>query len=240
MDLFYDDLDEEVVLSSSGVSIRSLKTDTLRDVFQVYFICYGTRILLLQWLVSLGVRFTLEAPIWTDVWLALAVIVWWPFQEWFAHLYILHARPRKIGFFTFDSKAARVHRFHHQHPWDLHAVFVPPEVIGFLVPVHFAFWYLMTPTWSLCWTGMLIYTSASLIYEWVHLFSHVSYRPKSKYFQKVQQHHRAHHFKNENYWHAFTIPLIDTIFGTGPDPKMTPRSGTTKTLGIGVAEENPN
>jgi hypothetical protein len=105
-------------------------------------------------------------------------------------------------------------------------------VILGLMPIHFAFWFLVTPTWSLCWTGMVAFTTTSLIYEWIHLFSHVSYRPKTKYFQRVQQHHRAHHFKNEKYWHAFTIPWIDSVMGTGPDPKTTPRSNTTKNLGI--------
>ena len=217
---------------SARISVRTLKTDTLSSIFKVYFIGWGTRLLLLQCLISLAIRCSLEAPTWIDGAIVLGVMFWWPLQEWLAHLYILHARPKKIGSFTFDSKAARVHRFHHAHPWDLKAIFVPPEVILALMPLHFAFWYIVTPSFSLCWTGMVAFTAASLIYEWIHLFCHVAYRPKTVYFRKVQQNHRAHHFKNEHYWHAFTVPWIDQLFGTGPDPKDTPRSSTTKTLGI--------
>ena len=78
---------------SSRISVRTLKTDTLSSIFKVYFIGWGTRLLLAQWLVSLGVRLLLETPTWIDGALALGVFLWWPLQEWIAHLYILHARP---------------------------------------------------------------------------------------------------------------------------------------------------
>ena len=90
----------------------------------------------------------------------------------------------------------------------------------------------ITPTMEYALTGMICYTLATLLYEWVHLFAHILYRPKNSYLKKIQKHHRAHHFKNEKYWHAFMIPAIDTLFGTGPDPKTVKRSKTTKTLGI--------
>ena len=214
------------------VSVRELNVTTIPKALRVYFICHGTKILLVQFLISLGCRLYLGNPTITDLYIILGVSLWWPFQEWWAHWLILHAKPKKISSFQLEMPGAVVHRFHHRHPWDLHGIFVPWQGIAILVPIHFAVWYMITPNWELCFTGMTFYTLATLLYEWVHFFAHIPYRPKYKYLQKIQTHHRAHHFKNENYYHAFMIPYIDTIFGTGPDPRTVPRSKTTKTLGV--------
>jgi hypothetical protein len=224
----------EARVSESAVSVRNLKTDRLSDVTRLYFHCWGTRILLIQLIACLGIRIALGGVSVLDAGIVVGVLLWWPFQECCAHLYILHAKPRKIGSYTFDSKAARIHRHHHQYPFDLKAIFVPVDVILLLIPFHAAAWILLMPTWEMAFTAIFIYTLTTMIYEWVHLFCHVSYRPKTQYFQKVQNYHRAHHFKNEQYWFAFSIPWVDRVFGTGPDIKSTPRSTTTKTLGIGI------
>lgn len=214
------------------VSVRDLDITTIPKALRLYLVCHGTKILLVQFLLCLGFRIYLGNPTLPDLYIILGVALWWPFQEWWAHWLILHSKPQKIGPFKFDIPGAVIHRFHHQHPWDLHGIFVPWQGIAILVPIHFAAWYFLTPTWELCLTGMTVYTLATLLYEWVHFFAHIPYRPTYKYLQKIQTHHRAHHFKNENYYHAFMIPYIDTMFGTGPDPKTVPRSATTKTLGI--------
>ena len=93
-------------------------------------------------------------------------------------------------------------------------------------------WYFITPNIELALTGIIAFTMCSLFYEWIHFFSHIPYVPKNNWLKKVQRNHRAHHFKNENYWYAFTIPQFDELFGPGPDPKNTPRSTTCKTLGV--------
>ena len=168
----------------------------------------------------------------SDLYLVGLIFLWWPFQEWAAHIFILHAKPKKIGPFQFDNTAAKVHRYHHRNPWILETIFVPPMVICILIPIHVAAWWLITPNWALALTGMFAYTLCSILYEWIHFFAHIPYRPKSKWMTQIQKNRRAHHFKNEHFWHAFTIPAIDKLFGTGPNPKDVPRSGTCKTLGI--------
>jgi hypothetical protein len=127
---------------------------------------------------------------------------------------------------------ARIHRYHHRHPWILETIFVPGRALLLLIPIHAGLWFLITPTTGLALTGITTFTLCSISYEWFHLFAHIPYQPKTRWMKSIQKNHRAHHFKNEHYWHAFVIPHIDKIFGTGPDPKTTPRSPTCKTLGV--------
>jgi sterol desaturase/sphingolipid hydroxylase (fatty acid hydroxylase superfamily) len=48
----------------------------------------------------------------------------------------------------------------------------------------------------------------------------------------LQRRHRLHHFKDEHNWLGFTVPYVDDLFGTAPDPSSIPTSPTVRTLGI--------
>ena len=213
-------------------NVRSAQCKTLSGAFRLFCTGDSPRLLTLQLLIALVLRGFVGDFSTTDGALFLAVLLWWPFQEWSAHLCILHAKPRTIFGRQFDSPMAYVHRYHHRNPWILESIFVPGSVILALIPLHALAWYWLTPTTGLALTGIVAYTACSLFYEWIHFFAHIPYRPKNAWLQRVQQNHRAHHFKNEHHWHAFTIPAIDKLFGTGPDPRDTPRSPTCKTLGV--------
>ena len=71
----------------------------------------------------------------------------------------------------------------------------------------------------------------TLLYEWTHYLTHTRYKPKGKYYRRIWQLHRWHHYKHEGYWFSFTVPYLDGWFGTGPDPKEVERSPTARTLG---------
>ena len=79
---------------------------------------------------------------------------------------------------------------------------------------------------------MVFFTLATLLYEWVHYLTHTPYRPRSAYLRRIVRNHRLHHFKNEHHWYAFTAPLVDTLFGTNPEPGDVDLSPTVHTLGI--------
>lgn len=164
------------------------------------------------------------------------VLLYWPVQEWFLHHRLLHWRPRRIGRWHVDFPASRVHRLHHRQPWILEHVFLPPMAVLPLIPINLAVWWLLTPTVELWCSGVLLFTMAALIYEWVHYLTHVPYKPRSAYYRRIWRNHRLHHFKSEHYWHAFTVPWVDTIMGTGPDPATVDKSPTVRTLGIGEAD----
>ena len=81
-------------------------------------------------------------------------------------------------------------------------------------------------------TGIAAFTFAALVYEMVHYASHVPVAPWSAYLKSVRRHHTLHHFKNERYWHGFTVPLVDVAFGTAPDHTQVPISDDVRTLGV--------
>ena len=168
-----------------------------------------------------------------DAVIPLVLLALWPFQEWAIHVFILHMKPVKIGPWTFDPLVARTHRYHHEHPWEIPRVFVPIKVTLMLVPVVIAVWWLVTPTWSLFWTGMTCYTIMGLLYEWTHYLIHSRYRPKSAFYKKLWQHHRWHHCKNEHYWFGVTMTAGDQVLGTAPDQKDVESSPTCRNLGVG-------
>ena len=128
-------------------------------------------------------------------------------------------RPRTIKGVKIDPFFAQAHRYHHQHPWLLETTFVPLRVIVPLVPVNIVLWWFVTPTWALACSGIALFTLATLIYEWIHYLTHTGYRPKSNYLKGVYRNHHLHHFKNDEYWHSFTAPPIDTLFQTAPSPR---------------------
>ena len=148
------------------------------------------------------------------------------------HYKLLHFKPRKRGKYTFDPIPARVHRYHHRHPWVLETAFLPFWGIVTLVPIHFVAWWFLSPDKLFAFTGMTIFTGATIFYEWIHYLTHTNHKPRSRFYKTIWRNHRLHHFKNERYWHSFTMPMIDVIFGTCPPAKDVTASKTCMTLGV--------
>lgn len=185
-----------------------------------------------QALVAFALRLRLPEFSAGDLGIPLAIAIYWPLQEWFVHVRILHLRPRQWRGKPFDPMVARIHRFHHRHPWRLDTVFLPWYVPAALAPVQWWFWFAVTPTDALAYTGITAFSLAALLYEWNHYLTHTPYQPRGRYYKAVQRNHRNHHFRNERRWHSFTAPILDEWFGTGGDPAQVPRSETCMTLGV--------
>lgn len=207
-------------------------SDTLLGAFKLFFRFATPRVIGVKIAITLCIRVWLGA--WTvwDVAIMAAIVVYWPLQEWFFHMVLLHAKPRRIFGLTLDLGPARAHRYHHRNPAILETTFVPTKAILCIIPVNILFWSLITSTWTSTLTGICFFSMAALLYEWVHYLTHTAYSPKSRYVQNIFRNHRLHHFKHEAYWHAFTVPMVDTIFGTNPDPATVEKSQTVRTLGI--------
>lgn len=205
---------------------------TLGGCAERFFGFIGPKLLLAQIGVALALRpFFGEVSI-TDALIVVAVVIYWPLQEWAMHFKLLHMRPRTIGPFTFDPYFAKSHRYHHRNPWRIETAMLPMRVILTLAPFHVLFWWLVAPSTGAMLTGIAAFTTATLVYEWTHYLTHTPYKPKGRYYRWIRRNHRMHHFRNERYWHSFTAPFLDTAFGTGPDPKDVPRSGTCHDLGV--------
>jgi sterol desaturase/sphingolipid hydroxylase (fatty acid hydroxylase superfamily) len=152
-----------------------------------------------------------------------------PFVEWLIHVYVLHAKPLRIGARTLDSAQARKHRAHHADPRNLDILFIPlsGHVTGALVGVGIC---LLLPTWPLRLALLATMAVQSLAYEWIHFLVHTDYKPKTRAYRRLYVGHRLHHYRNENYWYGVTRRFGDTVLRTNPAKGDVPLSPTCLSL----------
>lgn len=166
-----------------------------------------------------------------DVLVVLALLAWWPINEWLIHVVLLHYRPRVILGRRVDFLLPQTHRAHHADPWNLQHVFIPLHIYVGAIPVYglLAWWGLHEPL-------VLTFATAHLLlathYEWVHFLAHIPWCPNIAHYQTRVREHRLHHFRNENFWWGVSMGSADRWFGTAPDPATVDRSGTHSTLGL--------
>lgn len=175
-----------------------------------------------------GLRALLGPPGVRDVVAAAAAVAVWPLQEWVLHKHVLHLDPRRLG--GFDPSFARAHRTHHADPRDIDTTLLPPPVIRAAGPGAALIWFLVFGPSRAALTAMAAYSTMALFYEWTHFIVHTNVKPVTRYGATVRRNHRLHHFRHEQYWFAFTLPLVDRWFGTDPDPDTIERSRTAMDL----------
>jgi hypothetical protein len=165
-----------------------------------------------------------------DLVVPLALVAFWPLQEWLIHVFILHYQPVTLFGRKLDFKVPRLHREHHQDPWRLDLIFVPIHVFAYTPLVIGALLLLGLPQPQLFATGLAAYFALSLHYEWTHFMIHTSYRPRLGYYQRLARNHLLHHFRNERYWYGVTMLQADGWLRTAPRPDEVPKSPTAMTL----------
>ena len=169
---------------------------------------------------------------WWDLLAGTIVLALWPPLEWLIHRFLLHSRPRRIGPFVLDALNAKMHRAHHLQPWNFDHVFVPIHTYLYAAPIFgLAFWFgtALHPSFG---TGVALFATLGLHYEWCHSMAHSNYVPKSAIYKRIWKNHRLHHFKNEHYWLGVSNLIGDQIFGTKPEHSDVQSSPTCLTLGI--------
>jgi len=173
---------------------------------------------------------------WADAFVALAIVAYFPLNEWLIHVFMLHYRPRKLFGRTVDFYLPITHRRHHADPWNLKWVFIPRHVHLWTLPASALILWVLWPVKELALTGLTVYLLLGLHYEWVHFLSHVPWCPSGtvigNYYQRRVREHRYHHFRNENYWWGVSMGLGDRLLRTAPPVDEVGRSGTTSTLGL--------
>lgn len=158
-----------------------------------------------------------------DVVLASLQVAVQPMTEWLIHVLVLHARPRRIGPFTFDTRLARDHRSHHTDPHEPRWWFIPIPS-GILVFAGVAIVSHLVLPQALAATFTLMTVLIGLVYEWTHYLCHSTYKPRWRYLKFLVRHHRLHHFKNEHYWMGVTVVGGDRLLGTLRSPRDVPTS----------------
>ena len=162
--------------------------------------------------------------------IALTASLYWPFQEWWMHRWLLHLKPYQLFGWRIEPSFARLHRLHHEDPKDIPLSFLPTSTIFGALIGFSALIYWLSGSQALTLSWMSAATVSTILYEWVHFLTHTDYRPRGRYYRAIWKLHRWHHYKNEAYWFSFTVPWIDRLFGTGPDPKEVPKSPTVQKL----------
>jgi hypothetical protein len=169
---------------------------------------------------------------WADLLVAAVILGLEPFTEWVIHVFVLHAKPKRVLGRDVDLFVARKHRRHHADPRDVDLVFVPMQVIGPGLIAVVALVVLLAPDRGLGLTGLVTGVGMLLTYEWTHYLIHTRYRPRSRYYRSIHRAHRLHHFRNERYWFGVTINVGDHVLGTFPAKDAVPVSPTARTLGV--------
>ena len=190
------------------------------------------RLLVLFTALALGIRVALGGFTPWDLLLVGGMLLTQPFFEWAMHVFVLHFKPSKVGPWTVDLHAARMHRIHHREPWRLDWVFIPLRTGARALAIMTALWYLALPTVELFATAMAWTFVSALAYEWIHYLTHTNFRPRTAFFRERWRLHRLHHFKNERHWLGVTSHLGDRVLGTYPDPNRVESSPTCRSLGV--------
>jgi hypothetical protein len=167
-----------------------------------------------------------------DLAAAGGLLLVWPVQEWLIHVFILHAKPRRILGRSVDFRVPRAHRAHHRDPWDLELVFIPFHSFLYSLPLLVALWLAIARSLPVALTGITAHLALALHYEWVHYLVHTAVVPRTRLYARLWKNHRRHHFKNESYWYGVTMLGGDRLLGTAPPFDAVPASPTARTLGV--------
>ena len=154
-----------------------------------------------------------------DAFVVLAAIVFWWIQEHVLHEKILHSKADWIG--------KEIHRSHHENPYFHISIDPAPLMIGWLMGAHVALRFVLPAPLAL--SATLGYAVAGLVYEWAHFIVHTRVKPPNNYWKRVRDNHIKHHLVDDRYWFSFTVPAIDSLFGTNPLVDEVKREGVSST-----------
>lgn len=232
--------------SSPAAERAAADLKTLGAVFARFRRQNSARVMAIGLLATIAVRVLASVRFGWSAWDAVAVgivIALIPFVEWFIHLVVLHAKPRRVRGLLIDPGIG--HREHHLQPASVNLVLLRGREAGLfqvmnagtvVVVVGGPLWLVGAPVAGPILTGIVASVVGLIHYEWSHFIFHVAYRPKTRYYRRLKTNHRLHHWRNEHHWLGVTSNLGDRVMRTYPASKSdVPLSPTAKTLGIDPA-----
>ena len=69
-----------------------------------------------------------------------------------------------------------------------------------------------------CITALATYALCGGVYEASHYLAHTRV-PLPPALRRIRTHHHRHHTLSSQNWLAFTVPAVDSLFGTNPTPR---------------------
>jgi len=142
----------------------------------------------------------------------ISMIVFWSIQEYGLHRVVLHSKFNHIG--------KEIHQGHHDKNYFHISIDHPALLLGWLLVAHLIIKSIFP--WHICLSATIGYALSGLFYEWSHYIVHTKVRPPRNkwvrsFFLRVRNNHMRHHLMDDDYWFAFSIALMDNLFGTNPD-----------------------
>jgi sterol desaturase/sphingolipid hydroxylase (fatty acid hydroxylase superfamily) len=212
---------------------------TLGDCWRAFLRYTSPKLIAAAVVAAGGVRIAIGNWSWRDLAVPLTLLALEPFTEWLIHVYLLHAKPIRLGGRRYDLLAAREHRAHHRAPGVLNGVLIPTYAIAIFLPqIALIATAVSFPAHAVLGGNQLAGAVTGLVgaylilgaYEWCHFLIHTPYRPTGRYYKAIWRNHRLHHYKNEHYWFGVTSNFGDKVLGTDPDQATVTKSATARTL----------
>lgn len=232
----------ELPIRDPGIELASA-IRSLNSLNALFWRLSSPRVMATGLVIAVTVRLSLIGATgvgWFDLVAVVIVVTLIPFVEWFIHLLVLHARPRQLGRLTIDPGVG--HRQHHRHPASVNYVLLRGIDAGLFQVINAGLVVVVVggPLWLIgarplgpILTGVVVAILGLLHYEWSHLLFHTAYRPRSRYYRRLKQNHRLHHWRNERFWLGITTNAGDRLLRTYPASRSAvPLSPTAKTLGV--------
>jgi hypothetical protein len=234
---------DRLTAPADSIPRRDQSTLTLGDCWRSFVRRRTPPILAAAILGAVALRLARGDWDWRDAAVAVAVVAGTPLVEWAIHVYLLHAKPIRVGRYRYDLIAAREHRAHHMAPAELDGVLIPTYAVLIFIPlIALTVWAASFPIHLVLGgdriahaaTGLLVSYAILGAYEWCHFLIHTPYRPDGRYYRSIWRGHRLHHYKNEHYWFGVTSTVGDHILRTAPEQAEVSKSPTARTLGMDV------
>jgi hypothetical protein len=234
---------DRLTAPADSIPRRDQSTLTLGDCWRSFVRRRTPPILAAAILGAVALRLALGDWDWRDAAVVIAVVAGTPLVEWAIHVYLLHAKPIRVGRYRYDLIAAREHRAHHMAPAELDGVLIPTYAVLIFIPlIALTVWAASFPIHLVLGgdriahaaTGLLVSYAILGAYEWCHFLIHTPYRPDGRYYRSIWRGHRLHHYKNEHYWFGVTSTVGDHILRTAPEQSEVSKSPTARTLGMDV------
>ena len=218
-----------LVTGDTAGAVPSRRARSLGEAFAI-FASHLSPVLIMGSTVALVVlRVVVGDWRWQQLVIVGVVFALQPFIEWTTHVWVLHAKPRRVFGREIDLYVAAKHRKHHADPRNLDILAMPIPGLITLSLLTTGIALLMGNTADRISLGLTVAVFL-LGYEWIHFLIHTDYRPKTAVYRRLYQGHRLHHFRNENYWFGVSRRFGDTVLGTDPAKEDVPLSPTVKAL----------
>ena len=211
----------------------SRRARTLGEAFSIFARHLSPVLIMLTTVGVVAARVAVADWRWGQLLIVAIVVALQPFIEWTTHVFVLHARPRRLLGRELDLYVAKKHRRHHADPRNLDILSMPVPGLITIAAITSGVAALLG-SWGDRLTLGVTVAVLVLVYEWVHFLIHTDVPAKHAPYKQLHRAHRLHHYRNENYWLGVTNHLGDRVLRTDPATEDVPVSATAVTALAGL------